>query len=177
MFRPLTSRAILLACSLLVLGFVWPVPTSCQAAARLEGDYGQLPLYFMENRGQINPEVRYYTQGSGFALGFTSQGPIFLLSPGAGQSKAAGENPAPGSVKRGALAARPGGLRKHRGGRAAGHGAHDSRGDEPEGRDCAGGTARPARSIISWDLTPKSGAPILPRTRRWSTGRPIRAST
>jgi hypothetical protein len=76
------------------------------------GDYGQLPLYFMENRGQINPEVHYYTQGSGFALGFTPKGPIFLLNPGAGQSKAAGAYPAPGSPKRGSLEARPSGLRK-----------------------------------------------------------------
>ena len=91
MFRPLTSRAILLLCSLLSLCFAWSVPNSCQAAARLEADYGRLPLYFMENRGQINPEVQYYTQGSGFALGFTPQGPIFSLNPGAGQSKAAGK--------------------------------------------------------------------------------------
>ena len=98
--------------SLLSLWFAWPVPNSCQAVARVEGDFGQLPLYFMENQGQVNPEVQYYTQGTGFALGFTPQGPIFLLNPGAGQSKAAGACPAPGNPKRGSLAARPSGLMK-----------------------------------------------------------------
>ena len=112
MFRPLTSRTILLAFSLLSLWFAWPAPNSCQAVARVEGDFGQLPLYFMENQGQVNPEVQYYTQGTGFALGFTPQGPIFLLNPGAGQSKAAGAYPAPGNPKRGSLAARPSGLMK-----------------------------------------------------------------
>ena len=112
MFRPLTSRAILLLGSLLSLCFAWSVPNSCQATARMEADYGQLPLYFMENRGQINPEVQYYTQGTGFALGFTPQGPIFLLNPGAGQSKAAGAYAAPGSPKRGSLEARPNRLRQ-----------------------------------------------------------------
>ena len=77
MFRPLTSRTILLLCSLLSLCFAWSVPTSCQATAHMEGDYGQLPLFFMENRGQINPEVHYYTQGSGFALGFTPKARYF----------------------------------------------------------------------------------------------------
>ena len=89
MFRPLTSRAILLLGSLLSLCFAWSVPNSCQATARMEADYGQLPLYFMENRGQINPEVQYYTQGRSLTLGFTPQGPIFLLTPGpAGQTRA-----------------------------------------------------------------------------------------
>jgi hypothetical protein len=114
MFRPLTSRTILLAFSLLSLWFAWPVTNSCQAMARVEGDFGQLPLYFMENRGQVNPEVQYYTQGSGFAFGFTPKGPIFLLNPGAGQSKAAGEYPASGSAKKGSLASRPGGAEKAR---------------------------------------------------------------
>jgi hypothetical protein len=78
----------------------------------MEGDFGQLPLYFMENQGQINPEVRYYTQGSGFALGFTPKGPVFLLNPGTGQAKAAGESPAPESAKQGSPEARPSGLMK-----------------------------------------------------------------
>jgi hypothetical protein len=89
MFRPLTFRSTLLLTSLLWLCFVWSVPTNCQAGTRLEADYGQLPLFFMENRGQVNPEVHYYTQARGLALGFTPQGPIFGLTPGAGQSKAA----------------------------------------------------------------------------------------
>jgi hypothetical protein len=112
MFRPLTSRAILLSCSLLSLCFAWSVPHNCQAAARLEADYGQLPLFFMENRGQLNPAVHYYTQGSGFALGFTSQGPIFSLNPGAGPSKAAEAYPTTGSDKKGSLEARPSRLRQ-----------------------------------------------------------------
>jgi len=109
MFRPLTSRTILLAFSLFSLWFAWPVPFSCQAVASVEGDFGQMPLYFVANQGQVNPEVQYYTQGTGFALGFTPQGPIFLLNPGAGQSKAAGAYPAPGSAERDDLTAKPGG--------------------------------------------------------------------
>ena len=33
--------------------------------ARILESYGKLPLYFIENRGQLDPKVRFYTKTSG----------------------------------------------------------------------------------------------------------------
>ena len=112
MFRPLMSRNIRLAFSLLALCLVWPVPHTCRAALSPARDYGHLPLYFMENRGQVNPEVQYFTQGSGFALGFTPKGPIFSLHPATGRPQAPGEYLPPESLKGGSRNVSPGGSRK-----------------------------------------------------------------
>ncbi len=44
--------------------------------------YGQLPRYFVENRGQLDQQVLYYTKGSGHAVFFTSSEVVFsLLKP------------------------------------------------------------------------------------------------
>jgi len=41
---------------------------------------GKLPLYFIENRGQVDERVAYYVQGRDTSLYFTSLGVTFVLS-------------------------------------------------------------------------------------------------
>jgi len=47
--------------------------------ARIEENFGKLPLYFIENRGQMDSRVTYYVKGHDKSLFFTSQGVTFLL--------------------------------------------------------------------------------------------------
>ena len=43
--------------------------------------FGQLPLYFIENQGQIdNKDVAYYVKGADKTLYFTSEGITFALT-------------------------------------------------------------------------------------------------
>ena len=48
--------------------------------ARVEAAFGQLPLLFIENRGQLDPAVAYYVQGRSTSLYFTPEGLTFALS-------------------------------------------------------------------------------------------------
>jgi hypothetical protein len=49
--------------------------------------WGQLPLYFIENRGQVDARVAYYVQGRDTSVYFTAQGVTFALTgQGAPQS-------------------------------------------------------------------------------------------
>ena len=41
--------------------------------------YGQLPLYFIENQGQLDPQVSYYIQGRDKSIYFTPAGVTFAL--------------------------------------------------------------------------------------------------
>ena len=41
--------------------------------------YGKLPLYFIENKGQLDPKVRFYVKTSGQTLYFTDGGIVFDL--------------------------------------------------------------------------------------------------
>jgi len=41
--------------------------------------YGKLPLYFIENKGQLDPKVRFYVKTSGQTLYFTDEGIVFDL--------------------------------------------------------------------------------------------------
>ena len=52
------------------------------AEARLQTAFGNLPLYFIENRGQVDKRVAYYVQGSDATLYFTSGGVTFALTGG-----------------------------------------------------------------------------------------------
>ena len=58
-----------------------PTETSPDSAtrARIEENFGKLPLYFIENRGQMDSQVAYYVKGHDKSLFFTSQGVTFLL--------------------------------------------------------------------------------------------------
>ncbi|HIJ36063.1 MAG TPA: hypothetical protein HPP59_02140 [Deltaproteobacteria bacterium] len=44
--------------------------------------YGKLPLYFIENKGQLDPKVRFYVKTPGQTLYFTDEGIIFDLFRG-----------------------------------------------------------------------------------------------
>ena len=46
------------------------------------------PLHFIENRGQVDPQVRYYARGRGWATYFTREGLTLALAPSPGQSGA-----------------------------------------------------------------------------------------
>lgn len=39
--------------------------------------YGNLPLYFIPNEGQIDPKVKFYTQGPGYTFYFTPEEGVF----------------------------------------------------------------------------------------------------
>ncbi len=64
---------------------VTPVAAGRPAAARLE-NYGKLPLYFVENRGQLDARVAYYVQGRDKSIYFTSRGVTYALT-GGGEAK------------------------------------------------------------------------------------------
>ncbi len=51
-----------------------------QAAPRIQMDFGQMPLYFIENRGQLDSRVGYYVQGKDKTLYFETDGVTFVLT-------------------------------------------------------------------------------------------------
>jgi len=58
-----------------------PAPQPDQSTkAWVNESFGQLPLYFVENRGQLDPRVAYYVQGRDKTLYFTAQGITFSLT-------------------------------------------------------------------------------------------------
>jgi len=48
--------------------------------ARIQEAYGKLPLYFIENQGQVDSRVAYYVQGADTTLYFTREGVTFGLT-------------------------------------------------------------------------------------------------
>jgi hypothetical protein len=48
--------------------------------ARVEEGFGKLPLYFVENNGQLDKRVAYYVQGADKTIYFTNQGLTFSLN-------------------------------------------------------------------------------------------------
>ena len=165
--------------SLILLFFlVWSglIPSECQASNRLAGDFSHVPCSFVENQGQTNPAVKYYTRGHGFALGFTPRGPVFLLNQGACQAK---------PDKAGLPAANgPGDTRAERVKRANQSPATRQAtmlrltllGMSPEARMVP---EEPQEGKVNYfsGNDPQSGAPIFPPTAPWPIGTPIRAST
>ncbi len=76
-------------CTVLLLGMAvspasWPARASHvvpRPQTPYAGDlFAQLPLYFIENRGQVGAAARYYIQGSDRTLYFTPEGVIFRLA-------------------------------------------------------------------------------------------------
>ena len=55
-----------------------------EKASRQES-YGRLPLYFIENRGQVDRKVQFYAQGPGQRVAFTSREAVLSLSRGKGK--------------------------------------------------------------------------------------------
>lgn len=61
-----------------------PVPQSekvtAAAPSQVHVTLAQFPLYFVENRGQVDPQVSYYIQGSDKTVYFTPQGLTYLVA-------------------------------------------------------------------------------------------------
>ena len=51
-----------------------------QTSPRVQADFGKMPLYFIENKGQMDARVGYYVQGKDKAVYFGNEGLTFALS-------------------------------------------------------------------------------------------------
>ena len=47
---------------------------------RAKNSYGQMPVYFVENRGQLDPRVAYSVQGRDTSIYFEKTGVTFALT-------------------------------------------------------------------------------------------------
>ena len=85
MFAWLVVIAALVQLGLLADVYAKPVSAATVSSpdsamrARIEESFGKLPLYFIENHGQMDSRVAYYVKGHDKSLFFTSQGVTFLL--------------------------------------------------------------------------------------------------
>src|SRR5258708_7772172 len=57
-----------------------PAPAAPSTHERLLSAYAQLPVAFVENRGQADARVRYYARGNGFAFDLTTDGVRLALA-------------------------------------------------------------------------------------------------
>ncbi|MGQ9598478.1 MAG: hypothetical protein ACUVWZ_03575 [Anaerolineae bacterium] len=64
----------LVALVVLALSLAPTAPRSQAAPVQARMDWGQMPLYFIANQGQMDERVAYYVQGSDRALYFTPDG-------------------------------------------------------------------------------------------------------
>ncbi len=55
-------------------------PYAAEPSPALTGSFGQLPLYFVENQGQMDQHVAYYLQGRNSTVYFTSEGVTYAVS-------------------------------------------------------------------------------------------------
>lgn len=86
--KPVLALVLLLSLALgpaMRLAASSPVPALAPAAPaiHLDRNFGQLPLYFVENRGQLDEQVAYYIQGADKSIYFTPSGVTFELNRGA----------------------------------------------------------------------------------------------
>ena len=57
-----------------------PISNGPAQQTRVAQDFGKMPLYFVENQGQVNEQVAYYIQGSDKTIYFTPDGVTFALT-------------------------------------------------------------------------------------------------
>jgi CARDB/Beta-propeller repeat len=74
------------------------------ARDRAQALFGNLPLYFIENRGQEDHRVAYYVQGRDTAVYFTGTGVTFALAEPRSHAQASGERSSHLGVRRASLA-------------------------------------------------------------------------
>src|SRR5215475_14542256 len=70
-------------CGLLALAALLSIPSLTplsSSPSSLPAAVGKLPLYFIENRGQVEAPVAYYLQGLDTTLYFTPHGLTFVFS-------------------------------------------------------------------------------------------------
>ena len=53
---------------------------------KAQEEYGKLPLYFIQNNGQVDGRIRFYEKGSGHATFFTKRG-IYLSFVSSGETE------------------------------------------------------------------------------------------
>jgi hypothetical protein len=73
-----------------LLGFAFPGMATAQARAGEEA-FGKLPLYFVQNQGQLDARVAYYVQGRDTTVYFTSEGVTIALTGPAATAASDGE--------------------------------------------------------------------------------------
>ena len=64
-----------------------PYKSVAATKAKVEAALGRMPLYFVENRGQLDHRVAYYIQGSDTSIYFTNQGMTLALTGPAASSR------------------------------------------------------------------------------------------
>ncbi len=64
------------------------------ATARIEANYGKLPLSFEANQGQSDPQVRFLSRGYGYSLFLTDSAAVLALNSGDPASKKLAQTPA-----------------------------------------------------------------------------------
>jgi len=104
--RFIVAVLTLLGSAALIASPIWAsVPSVPPAAgsgsvskAEAAEDYGLLPLFFTQNQGQVDPQVKFYTRGLGHAIFFTSEAMVLSLNRAsddverhAGKKKGAGD--------------------------------------------------------------------------------------
>ena len=63
------------------------------SSVKAEVDFGRMPLYFVENKGQMDERVAYYVQGKDKTIYFSSGGVTFVLvSPGSSKQETEGKD-------------------------------------------------------------------------------------
>ncbi|MGH7960422.1 MAG: hypothetical protein ACRERD_01165, partial [Candidatus Binatia bacterium] len=82
-----------------------PATADTTISAPIRGIYGQLPLGFEANHGQVDRQVQYLARGQGYALFLTPGEAVLALQQGSGDQKRVlvtmvsmqlvGANPAP----------------------------------------------------------------------------------
>lgn len=82
---------ILVFCALTLSGPSRTIPEGAQKAAAQEV-YGRLPLYFIQNEGQVDGTVKYYEKGVGHAIFFTENEVLFQFEKRADHRAAGGES-------------------------------------------------------------------------------------
>ncbi len=68
--------------------------------AKVAKEFGHLPLYFIENRGQVDKRVKFYSQRGGQTSWFTKEGVVVSLSQPQGKPKQTGMKKRPGPAAR-----------------------------------------------------------------------------
>ena len=77
-----------------LVSFSTSTKTKQATQSRVSETFGKLPLYFIENRGQVDARVSYYVQGSDKAIFFTETGLTFVLNGAEPEAGRGGETKA-----------------------------------------------------------------------------------
>ncbi len=78
----MSMKHLLSTIFLLVIALTLSAPSAPTTPATIgvQTDWGQMPLYFIANQGQMDARIAYYVQGSDKTLYFTSEGVTFALA-------------------------------------------------------------------------------------------------